>query len=51
MFELTITDLGRFADAASSHTVDRLFSPLLLFSKLALALQAMTSAKNLKTIS
>ena len=51
IFELTITELGRVAYAASSHTVDRPFSPLLLFSKLALALQTMTSAKNLKTIS
>ena len=48
IFELTITDLGRVDDAASSHTVDRPFSRLLLFSKLALALQTMTSAKNLK---
>ena len=51
IFELTITDLGRFAYAASSHTVDRPLSPL--FSNLALALQTMTSAnfKNLRTIS
>ena len=48
IFELTITDLGRVDDAASSHTVDRPFSRLLLFSKLALALQTMTRAKNLK---
>ena len=34
IFELAPTDLGRFADAASSHTVDY-FSLSLLFSELA----------------
>ena len=51
MFELTLTDLGRFADTQSPHTPLTAFFLLLSFSELALGLQTMTGAKNLKTTS
>ena len=48
IFELTPTDPSRFADMQSPHTPLTAFFLLLSFSVLALGLQTMTSAKNLK---